>query len=350
MTKLASRDRGLPPDEEINALPRWACVAFVVRSARRVHPLILACWHDASESDINAYEWALREAELSAEQGMFTANVDDAFEEAYSVTAGPPHAESQAFFAVWRVMRSLDTNQSAIWALRSIESVAYSFEQDSRARGVRRSILSRIQADLELLREHVAKSTADVTGVSQSLFGPMWPKHQPTNWPKTDTPAFRQPSVFNPPVESLGLPQEVIDDLTDGVEFKWDRDGKEVREVELKATRNLRVRDFGVRTEGSPHSIDDPNNCEGYYLLRVIDIIQAATGYDPDGLLAWFCDYKKFGCYDTDHRHAWFFPRANWNAITDNPSDYIQSQWNPNSRLKRSIDDPWDYCDWVEDD
>lgn len=56
----------LPSEEEIAELPRWAKVAFAARCARRVLPLFLHKWPDATQSYVAQLAWVVEVSEKSA--------------------------------------------------------------------------------------------------------------------------------------------------------------------------------------------------------------------------------------------------------------------------------------------
>jgi hypothetical protein len=58
-------------------LPRWARVAFAVRSGRRVQPLLRQLWHNPQPALLQAFDRALALAEQSAAQGCATEGLDE---------------------------------------------------------------------------------------------------------------------------------------------------------------------------------------------------------------------------------------------------------------------------------
>ncbi len=167
---------------------------------------------------------------------------------------------------------------------------------------------------------------------------PMWPKGPPKNWPKEvpqpDPPKPKRKRAQRKS-EELDLPPETIDYLRSGDQFDFDPSKVECGPVKLKSLAHLHRDEFTIVTEGTPAHRKDPHRGEeGSYILRVVDLIGECDSYDPDGLLAWFCDYKLFGSYDVDHHQAIIFPTASWADIAADPARYLNAQWNPGGGLR----------------
>ena len=83
---------------------------------------------------------------------------------------------------------------------------------------------------------------------------------------------------------------------------------------------------MGDPTEGTPVERKDPHwGEEGYYALRVVDLIGECDAYYPEGLLAWLCDYGAYGSWDADHHTAIAFPKASWSKIVADPAKYLDA-------------------------
>jgi len=66
---------GNPLREELRKLPRWACVAFAARCARRAQPMFTLKWKDAPREHVEAIERAITAAEASARVGFADASI-----------------------------------------------------------------------------------------------------------------------------------------------------------------------------------------------------------------------------------------------------------------------------------
>ena len=60
---MADTERGLPTEEEISQLPRWAIVAFAARCARRAQSVFIFAWPDAPEEHKEAVVNAIQAAD-----------------------------------------------------------------------------------------------------------------------------------------------------------------------------------------------------------------------------------------------------------------------------------------------
>jgi hypothetical protein len=67
----------IPTEEDLLKLPRWACVAFAARCARRVQPFF-AAWKSATQKQVDAVHRAITLAEASARVGRAEASLSDA--------------------------------------------------------------------------------------------------------------------------------------------------------------------------------------------------------------------------------------------------------------------------------
>ncbi|MCG8612195.1 MAG: hypothetical protein MI864_16860, partial [Pseudomonadales bacterium] len=98
----------------------------------------------------------------------------------------------------------------------------------------------------------------------------------------------------------------------------------------------------------SGYGSKDPNRSKsGYYQLRAVDLVRESEGYCPSGILVWFCDYKKFGCCDTDHHVARLFHRTKWSDIVESPGRYLSAQWDPLSVPAEIVYAPWDFGPFI---
>lgn len=170
---MAEKPR-LPTEEEIAQLPRWARVAFAARCARRVLPLFELSWPYAPREYCHYLANSLAGAELSAASGETTsAGI------AWSHEAAENAPNPTASYSAWAATNAraaaedevLDVAYSAMihsfWASKEIADVS-----------------GEIFADFNRIIER-ARSSAwdDDTPVDPAIFGRLWSKGAPQNWP-----------------------------------------------------------------------------------------------------------------------------------------------------------------------
>ena len=80
----------VPQQEDLKKLHRWARVALIARTARRIQPLYLTGWPKAPRKFLEAIEAAIAEGELAASQGKPTPDLNDAGYGAMDVYGNSP--------------------------------------------------------------------------------------------------------------------------------------------------------------------------------------------------------------------------------------------------------------------
>ena len=346
----------VPQDTDMHQIPRWARVALVGRSLRRVQPLLLACWPDATEEFQCGVEWAISEGELAASQAAATADLKSAGMAAMDVYGTQPMDSGlpagYIAFAAARVSFSAREPQagSAQFGIEQAACAVYWYEFNQKAKGVTNAAVTAIWSDYtHLLSISRRDGWNQNTPVPTSVFGPMWPKGPPKTWPKVVPqldPLKPKRKRDKPKSKLLDLPKDAIDFLRSGDQFEFDSSLAECGPVTLKPFAHLCDDEFTIYTEGTPAERNDPHRGEeGCYVLRVVDLI-GECDYGPDGLLAWFPDYQKFGSYDEDHHRAIVFTHATWAEIVANPAKYLDAQWNASGRFAKYVHEPWKHCDF----
>lgn len=357
ITTMAKSHKDVPQDADMHQIPRWARVALVGRTLRRVQPLLLATWPKATKKFKRSVERAIAEGELAASQAAPTPELKDTGMAAMDVYGTEPtDAETASYiaFAASRVSFAAREPQagSAQFGIEEAVQAVYWYERNQKARGVTSSTVTAIWRDFNRLKSlSQSEGWNNKSPIVPEVFGPMWSKGPPKNWPKeasrplTVKPTRKRPK---PRTGGLDLPSGMIDFLESGNEFEFDSSKAECGPVRLKPLSHLRQDEFTIRTDGTPAQKNDPHRRdEGYYILRVIDLVGECDAYDPDGLLAWFSDYKMFGGYDVDHHNAIVFAKASWADIVADPAKYLNAQWNPKGRFVKYIHEPWKHCDFM---
>ena len=168
----------VPTENEIAALPQWAKVAFAVRCAQRVLPMLSQLWPDGTRGHLPALEATVAEAEVVAQTGKRDAAVYNSVQlgavNAAHHIAGQarrlPKDISDAVFVVAAAHYAAYTEAPAQWAATTAKAAARAAELLS----IPTAPL--IRADFESLKNKVATERwTDATTVSQGVFGPLWP-------------------------------------------------------------------------------------------------------------------------------------------------------------------------------
>ncbi len=61
--------------------------------------------------------------------------------------------------------------------------------------------------------------------------------------------------------------------------------------------------------------------------LRAVNLIAEAEDYDPEFILAWLPELKKFATIDTAHFDVTVFQNSTWEDIVADPITFLESQW-----------------------
>ena len=214
-------EASIPTKEELKKLPRWACVAFAARCARRVQPLFND-W-DREEKHIADIEAAISAAEEAAATATTHADsaaaddVDSAASIAASIAATASNASNAAASNAANVAASASNAASAAAAsnraaananapisnsVTAANAAAYtsyatnavvdaaaaaSRAADAAESDTATAVAEAVTAmtrDLELLKEASRQEEwTDDTPVPPEFFGPLWPEGEPEGWP-----------------------------------------------------------------------------------------------------------------------------------------------------------------------
>ncbi|MBI1176200.1 hypothetical protein GC207_02035 [bacterium] len=69
-------------------------------------------------------------------------------------------------------------------------------------------------------------------------------------------------------------------------------------------------------------------------------LIKECNDYSPEGVLAWFPEFKAYGSADTDHQRIMIYPGITWSDILREPTWFINGQWYPD-RVAHEEVNPW---------
>jgi len=153
----------------------------------------------------------------------------------------------------------------------------------------------------------------------------------------------------------IDLPAEFSAFLKQRKQLRYDADECDCGRIRLLAKSKLRETVLVVEPEQPDDSLLDPHGeDDGAYVIRAINLVGEADGFDPDYILCWLPEQQIFASYDIDHRVLHIFPGTTWTQIADNPVPYLNAQWRdagdcPGARMK-----PWEHVQfrvgWLEDD
>lgn len=208
-----------PTTEELEALPRWARVAFAARCARRVLPLVKRFWESVPAHRLRALDEAVKSAEAASGTRVDTAAahsaVRAAVEEvrtafAFHLAHAPAYAAARAIraaTAACAIGRAGDEEiacdigaaaESMFWAttIKTIGSLAAPARDFDR-----------------LCQLAEREKWTDDTPVPQSVFGPMW-EGAPPEWWTDDILAGLPPEPTIEPNKSGNEQAAPVEDAT----------------------------------------------------------------------------------------------------------------------------------------
>jgi hypothetical protein len=143
----------------------------------------------------------------------------------------------------------------------------------------------------------------------------------------------------------MNIPQELQDFLSRAENRKLRLTEGEVRDIELYAPEELKLRKFIV--DGNELFLNgpltfDPNEereYEGYSLVK------KCNDYSPDGVLVWFPEFGSFGTADCGHGRILLYPGVSWSSICSEPTWYYNGQWYPEQVAHEEVN-PWRKKPW----
>lgn len=114
----------------------------------------------------------------------------------------------------------------------------------------------------------------------------------------------------------------------------------EVRRLTFHAPEAIPLRRFDVDSYGLHNAgelKEDPDETREY---EAYDLIASCDGYDPDGILAWFPEWQRYGSWDCDHHTIITYPDVTWTQIAAAPTWYVNGQWFPEN-VRHEMVNPW---------
>lgn len=351
----------LPTDDNLKTLPRWARVALLARSMRRVMPLIYKLLPNAPKQFWQMLETAISFVEQTAADGsshaqllriwnrLSTSHRFPAFTKWYvdnSVvqfcSSEMMGAAAQVTLAAWST--KVEAVAVALDDLRGVvESFQIAFEQDRLDRHFTQGVWRDFDR-LSALRSE--QKWSNLTAVSINVFDEMWPKGIPQGWSTEQRIAKTLPFPMQSPTNEkaiAALPKDMVAFLAENPDYEIRSRGSECGPIVLNRMEYLELSQHEFSMTMSDWAEEDPNRrIPGRYILNTIELVCFCEHYSTDGLLSWFVDYECFGCYDDDHGSVNLFLGANWNDILARPNFFIGSQWNGPTKPVIELTSPWE--------
>jgi hypothetical protein len=166
-----------PTEDEIAQLPRWARVAFAVRCAQRVRPIVTRFNPQASLEQIALMDRVIELTRFSAAEATqkHTLDLDDLTKRLVGVQLRSVKFAASAAMAGESV---------AGWASGAASAAWFTTIRELGRRMFGPAISAAMRRDLALLLDLAkAEGWTDATGVDVDRLGPLWPDGPPEGWP-----------------------------------------------------------------------------------------------------------------------------------------------------------------------
>ena len=115
----------------------------------------------------------------------------------------------------------------------------------------------------------------------------------------------------------------------DGKLKEYDINKAEPGKVKLIPQNNLQIEDIYI--EGDREG-------ETYYSIPAINLIEDCEEYDPEFILCYLPNEKKYATWDCDHWVLYDFENTSWNNIKENPLMILNAQWHDTDVNKELFD------------
>lgn len=351
----------LPTDDNLKTLPRWARVALVARSMRRVMPLLFKLLPDAPKQLWQMLETAVSFAEQTATEGSTHAYLLRIWNRLSNNHHVPAFAKwyvenSDAEFHASEVMRAAAQVTLAAWstkvetvaeALDDLRGVVDSFEIAFEQNRLNRHFIEGVWRDFDKLAAlRSEQKWSNLTAVSTIVFDEMWHKGVPHGWPTEHRVAKTLPFSMQSQTNEkaiAALPKDIVTFLDQNPGYEIRSRGSECGPIILNRLEYLELSQHEVSMTMSDWAKEDPNRrVPGRYILNTVELVCFCEHYSTNGLLSWFIDYECFGCYDDDHGSVNLFLGVNWNDILARPNFFIGSQWNGPTKPVVQLTNPWE--------
>ena len=190
----------IPTEKELATLPRWACVAFAARCARRVQTLYKLFWPEAPVEHVETLDKVITLVQASAagpsstSDSAFDANVTAAAAAVYAanVTAAAAAAANAAYAAAEaaEAANAAANVTAAVYPYAYAAAAAAAAAANAAARAAYAAYAAAnayaaaaMRRDYELLKAAAkAEQWTNDTPVPPAFFGPLWPFGKPEHW------------------------------------------------------------------------------------------------------------------------------------------------------------------------
>jgi hypothetical protein len=227
-TRSPAQSNLLVTARDLTGLPRWACVAFATRCARRVQPLFTLRWPEALKEHAEAVEKAISLAEAAARTGHAdNPMVSNAGSLAAMAGSAANHAASSNIATVIAsTVAGLAAGTAANVA--SIAARAREPDGDPDYESCLIQVLAAVNLGFSVATAHAAYATARSdyelllalakeerwsreSPVEPDLLGPLWPYGEPEWWPKDHRPKRQEMLI------ELVVPEDISDEDLDAL-------------------------------------------------------------------------------------------------------------------------------------
>lgn len=355
------KHKELPTDDNLKTLTRWARVALVARSMRRVMPLVCQLLPDAPKQLWQMLETAISLAEQTAAEGSAHQHLLRIWNRLSNSHHEPAFAEwyveySDVEFCASEVMGAAAQVTQAAWctkvetvaeALDDLRGVVESFQSEFQQKRLDRHFIEGVWRDFDRLAAlRLEQKWSNVTAVSMNVFDEMWPNDSPQGWStenrKAKELAFSNQTATNGKAIAA-LPKDILAFLAKNPDYEIRSRGLECGPLILNRLEYLELSQYEFAMTTSDWSEEDPNRrVPGRYILNTVELVCFCELYSTNGLLSWFIDYECFGCYDDDHGSVNLFVGAKWHDILARPNFFIGSQWNGPTKPIVQLTKPWE--------
>jgi len=104
--------------------------------------------------------------------------------------------------------------------------------------------------------------------------------------------------------------------LKEGTQLEYNESVFEAGKVELIKHDDLKL---------GYVNIVGPEYGKNYYSIPAINLTSSAEGYDPEYILMWLPNEKKYGAWDSSHWIVYIFEGAKWSDIVSDPLTYLDA-------------------------
>ncbi len=351
------KHKELPTEKTLKKLPRWARIALVVRSLRRVMPLMFELLPDSPNDFWQLLEWAAQVTEHSAETGtphddllqlwnqLLCCSDPGTTDTWYVEDQEIERAAASVVLSAWN-----SKVEAAAEALEQLECIVTCFEVETKRRGVEKHFIHGVWSDMEIVSKRATEERwSDRSGVAGSIFGELWPHGRPKGWATDDrvikltTSSDRSFSRSHQNAIAK-LPKELVRFLEQNPNHVIRSKSLDCGIIALHKVDFLQMGEHEFTLSMSDWAKDDPNRrVPGRYVLNTIDLVCYCQEESPVGQLVWMVDYECFGCHsDEEDGFVNLFVGTSWEEILARPAFFINSRRWGATKPVVELTTPWE--------